>query len=106
MSNVGTKVSISSVKNRAVLSPERMKIISDVSATHSQSDVPTSSVSMSATQGMFPTVTSVVPGSSIVASMVPYDRSSRLMPPYNSRVMYEDSALPVYVDYIGNIMPI
>ena len=59
---------------------------------------------MSATQGMFLTVTSVVPGSSSVASMVPYDRSSRLMPPYNSSTMYEESALPIYVDYIGNIM--
>ena len=83
-----------------------MQTISDVPATHSRSDVPTSSVSMSTTQGMFPTVTSAVPGSSSVASMVPYDRSSRLMPPYNSSTMYEDSALPVYVDYIGNIMPI
>ena len=106
VSNIGTEVSISSVENRAVLPPDRTQTISDVPATRSRSDVPTSSVSMGATQGVFPTVTSVVPGSSSVASMVPYDRSSRLMPPYNSSAMYEDSALPVYVDYIGNIMPI
>ena len=59
---------------------------------------------MSATQGMFLTVPSVAPGSSSAASIVPYDRSSRLMPPYNSSAIYDDSALPVYVDYIGNIM--
>lgn len=28
------------------------------------------------------------------------------MPPYNSITMYEDNMLPVYADYIGNIMPI
>ena len=54
---------------------------------HSLSNVQTPPVSMSATQGMFPTVTSVVPGSSSEASMVPYDRSSRLMPPYNSSML-------------------
>ena len=106
VSNIGTNVSNRSVENRAVLSPERMQATSGVPATCSRSNVTTSSVSMSVTQGMFPTVTSVVPGSSIVASMVPYDRSPRLMPSYNSSAMYEDSALPVYVDCIGNIMPI
>ena len=28
------------------------------------------------------------------------------MPPYNGSAMYEDNMLPVYVDYIGNIIPI
>ena len=28
------------------------------------------------------------------------------MPPYNSSAIYEDNMLPVYVDYIGNILPI
>ena len=55
---------------------------------------------------MLTTVPSVVLGSSSVGSVVPYDRSSRITPPNNSSAMYEDSALPVYVDYIGNLMPI
>ena len=41
-----------------------------------------------------------------ITSVVPYERGSAPMPPYNSSAMYEDSMLPVYVDYIGNIMPI
>ena len=55
---------------------------------------------------MLTTVPSVVLGSSSVGSVVPYDRSSRITPPYNSSAMYEDSTLPVYVNYIGNLMPI
>ena len=56
--------------------------------------------------GMLTIVPSVVLRSSCVGSLVPYDRSSKTTPPYNSSAMYEDSALPVYVDYIGNLMPI
>ena len=54
--------------------------------------------------GMLTTVPSVVLGSSSVGSVVPNDRSSRITPSYNSSAMYEDSVLPVYVDYIGNLM--
>ena len=43
--------------------------MSDVPALLSQSNVQSPTVSMSATWGMFFTVTSVVPGSSSVASM-------------------------------------
>ena len=45
-------------------------------------------------------------GASSITSVVPYDKSQMTMPPYNSSAMYEDNMLPVYVDYIGNIMPI
>ena len=56
--------------------------------------------------GILATVPPVVTGDSSVTIIVPYNRSSMAMPSYNSSAMYEDNALPVYVDYIGNIMPI
>ena len=51
-----------------------------------------------------PTVPSMATGASSVTSVLPYSRSQAPMQPYNSSAMYEDSMLPVYVDYIGSIM--
>ena len=53
-----------------------------------------------------PTVPSVNTGASSVTSVLPHSRSQAPIQPYNSSAMYEDSMLPVYVDYIGSIMPI
>ena len=43
---------------------------------------------------------------SSVVSVVPYTNSQVPIQPYNSSAMYEDTMLPVYVDYIGSIMPL
>ena len=59
------------------------------------------------TRNVTPTASSMITGtSSTMTNVVPYDRGQASMPPYNSCAMYEDKMLPVYVDYIGNIMPI
>ena len=58
------------------------------------------------TRVMAPTVPSVATGASSVTRILPYSRSQAQIQPYNSSAMYEDSMLPVYVDYIGSIMPI
>ena len=83
-----------------------MQIVSGVPTSPSQLDIQSTVASTLDPGGMFTTVPSVVLRSSSVGSVVPYDRSSRTAPPYNSSAIYEDSALPVYVDYIGNIMSI
>ena len=41
-----------------------------------------------------------------LVSVVPYSCSQVPIQPYNSSAMYEDTMLPMYVDYIGSIMPI
>ena len=43
---------------------------------------------------------------SSVVSVVPYICSQVPIQPYNSSAMYKDAMLPVYMDYIGSIMPI
>ena len=43
---------------------------------------------------------------SSVVSVVPYSHSQVPIQPYNSSAMHEDTMLPIYVDYIGSIMPI
>ena len=43
---------------------------------------------------------------SSVVSVVLYNHSQVPIQPYNSSAMYEDTMLPVYVDYIGSIMSI
>ena len=50
------------------------------------------------TRGMLSTVTSVVIGASSVTSIIPYNRTPKTVPPYNSSAMSEDSVLPVYID--------
>ena len=51
-----------------------------------------------------PTVPSMATGASSVTCVLPYSRSQAPMQSYNRSAMYEDSMLPVYVDYIGSIM--
>ena len=58
------------------------------------------------TRVISPTVPSVATGTSSVTSVLPYSRSQAPIQLYNSSAIYEDSMLPVYVDYIGSIMPI
>ena len=41
-----------------------------------------------------------------VFSVVPYSHNQVSIQPYNSSIRYEDAMLPVFVDYIGSIMPI
>ena len=108
MSNVGSNVSMSTSVGRTMSSPEKTQIASGVSASPSGSGylVSLTPAGMIDPREVFSTAPSVVTGPSSVASVVPYDRGPRIIPPYNSSAMYEDSALPVYVDYIGNIMPI
>ena len=108
VSNVGSNISMSTTVGRTISSPEKTQIMSGVSASPSGSGYQVSSTpaGMIDPRDIFSTALSVVPGPSSVASVVPYDRGPRIIPPYNSSAMYEDSALPVYVDYIGNIMPI
>ena len=89
-----------------VSSPKRMQTVSGVPIVPSTSSLQVTHLVETDTRVMLYTVPSVVTEASSVTSIVPYDRSSITMPPYNSSAMYEDSALPVYVDYISNIMPI
>ena len=106
MSSVGSNVSLNTSVSRTMSSSEKTQLASGVSAPspiYTESEI---SASMLDPGNVFSTAPSVVTGLSSVASVVPYGRSPKVIPPYNSNAMYEDSALPVYVDYIGNIMPI
>ena len=58
------------------------------------------------TRVIAPTVLSMATGASSVTSVLPFSRSQAPIQPYNSSAIYADSMLPVYVDYIGSIMPI
>ena len=40
------------------------------------------------------------------APVLPTDAVNQPIQPYNSSLMYEDNRLPVYVDYLGSILPI
>ena len=106
VTNIDSNITTGSMDSRTVSSPGRMQIASSVPTSPSRLDIQSTVASTLDPGGMLTTVPSVVLRSSSVGSVVPYDRSSRTTPPYNSSAMYEDSALPVYIDYIGNLMPI
>ena len=108
VSNGGSNVSMSTSVGRTMSSPEKTQIVSGVSASSSGSGYLVSSTpaGMIDPREVFSTAPSVVTGPYSVASVVPYDRGPRIIPPYNNSVMHEDSTFSVYVDYIGNIMPI
>ena len=106
VSNVDSIITTGSMDSRTIPSPRTMQMESGIPTLLSRTDIQSTVASTLDPGCMVTTVPSVVLGSSSVGSVVPYDRSSKITPPYNSSVMYEDNALPVYIDYIGNLMPI
>ena len=106
VTEVNTNVTTNSTVGMTMSSPERRQVVSGVPIVPSTSSLQVTHSVEPDTGGILSTVPSVVTGASSVTSIVPYDKFSMSMPPYNSSAMYEGSALPVYVDYIGNIMPI
>ena len=105
VTNIDSNITTGSMDSRAMSSPGRLQMASGIPTSPSRTDIQSTVASTFDPGCMLNTVPSVVLGSSSVGSVVRYDRSSRITP-YNSSAMYEDSALPVYVDYIGNLMPI
>ena len=89
-----------------MFSPQKTETVGGVSMSPHRVTVSLISTGIVNTSEVIPTVSSVVIGPSSVASVVPYDSSFRMTPLYNSSAMYEDQTLPMYVDYIGNIMPV
>ena len=106
ISNIDSNITTGSMDSRTMSSSGRLQMACGIPTSLSRTDIQSTVTSTLEPGCMLTTVPSVVLGSSSVGSVVPYDRSSRITPPYNSSAMYDDFALPVYVDYIGNLMPI
>ena len=87
VTNIGSNITTGSMDSRTVSSFGRMQITSGVPTSPSRLDIQSTVASTLDPGGMFTTVPSVVLRSSSVGSVVPYDRSSGITPPYNSSAL-------------------
>ena len=87
VTNIDSNITTGSMNSRTMSSPGRMQMASSVPTSPSRIDIQSTVASTLDPGGMLTTVPSVVLRSSSVGSVVTYDRSSRIIPPYNSSAM-------------------